>query len=251
MVAITTLMNERAGLGASAALGLANALDELIELAKERGRADDPIVRDKVARLKIGIEGLRLGRDAGADGHDEGRHPRPRGLDREAAVVVHQPGPDRACASRSAASMRCGRTRPWAYRFLRSRANSIEGGTSDVLRNIVAERVLGLPKLQVMDERLWSSTSHDEQREIKSTAREFLASPLQAGEGARARRVRQPVRRRDSGREMCELGWPGIAIAEEHGGQGLGVVELVILLEELGYALRAQPVDLQRLRRRA
>ena len=34
MVAITTLMNERAGLGASAALGLANALDELIELAR-------------------------------------------------------------------------------------------------------------------------------------------------------------------------------------------------------------------------
>jgi alkylation response protein AidB-like acyl-CoA dehydrogenase len=36
----------------------------------------------------------------------------------------------------------------WSYRFLRSRANSIEGGTSDVLRNIVAERVLGLPKLR-------------------------------------------------------------------------------------------------------
>ena len=42
MVAITTLMNERAGLGASAALGLANALDELIELAKERGRRRRP-----------------------------------------------------------------------------------------------------------------------------------------------------------------------------------------------------------------
>src|ERR671916_831527 len=59
-VAITTLMNERAGLGASAALGLAHPLDELVELAKERGLAGDPIVRDKVARLKIGIEGLRM-----------------------------------------------------------------------------------------------------------------------------------------------------------------------------------------------
>ena len=36
---------------------------------------------------------------------------------------------------------------------------------------------------------------------------------------------------------MCELGWPGIAIAEDHGGQGLGLVELVILLEQSGYAL--------------
>ena len=67
MVAITTLMNERAGLGASAALGLATTLDELIELAKRRGVAADPLVRDRVARLKIGIEGLRLGDDARAD----------------------------------------------------------------------------------------------------------------------------------------------------------------------------------------
>jgi alkylation response protein AidB-like acyl-CoA dehydrogenase len=36
----------------------------------------------------------------------------------------------------------------WTYRFLRSRANSIEGGTTEILRNIIAERVLGLPKLR-------------------------------------------------------------------------------------------------------
>src|SRR5689334_4120564 len=40
---------------------------------------------------------------------------------------------------------------------------------------------------------------------------------------------------------MSELGWPGIFIGEEHGGQGLGVVELVILMEELGYALAPSP----------
>ena len=36
----------------------------------------------------------------------------------------------------------------WQYSFLRSRANSIEGGTTDILKNIIAERVLGLPKLR-------------------------------------------------------------------------------------------------------
>jgi alkylation response protein AidB-like acyl-CoA dehydrogenase len=43
-------------------------------------------------------------------------------------------------------------------------------------------------------------------------------------------------------RELCELGWPGIAIAEAHGGQGLGAVELAVLLEELGYAVAATPL---------
>ena len=147
MVAITTLMNERAGLGASAALGLANSLDELVELAKQRGRADDPIVRDKVARLKIGIEGLRLGAM--------------RAL--TSTMKVGIPGPEGSIAKLQWSSTNQALTElaveiggiealskdsPWSYRFLRSRANSIEGGTSDVLRNIVAERVLGLPKLR-------------------------------------------------------------------------------------------------------
>ena len=40
---------------------------------------------------------------------------------------------------------------------------------------------------------------------------------------------------------MSELGWAGIFIEEDHGGQGLGIVELVILMEELGYALAPVP----------
>jgi alkylation response protein AidB-like acyl-CoA dehydrogenase len=147
MVAITTLMNERAGLGASAALGLANSLDELVELAKERGMAGDPIVRDKVARLKIGIEGLRMGAL--------------RAL--TSTMKVGIPGPEGSIAKLQWSSTHQAMTElamdiggpemlakdsDWAYRFLRSRANSIEGGTTDVLKNIVAERVLSLPKLR-------------------------------------------------------------------------------------------------------
>ena len=41
--------------------------------------------------------------------------------------------------------------------------------------------------------------------------------------------------------ELVELGWPGIAVDERHGGQGLGAVELSVLLEELGYACAATP----------
>jgi alkylation response protein AidB-like acyl-CoA dehydrogenase len=79
----------------------------------------------------------------------------------------------------------------------------------------------------------------DEQREIKDTARDFLSSRFPAG------KVRELAegRRYDDGiwDEVRELGWPGIAISEQHGGQGLGTVELVLLCEEIGYACAPLP----------
>jgi alkylation response protein AidB-like acyl-CoA dehydrogenase len=79
----------------------------------------------------------------------------------------------------------------------------------------------------------------DEQNAIKETAREMLAkrSPLSAVRKAAESRTYDEA----LWKEISELGWPGIAIDEEHGGQGLGMVELVILCEELGYACAASP----------
>jgi alkylation response protein AidB-like acyl-CoA dehydrogenase len=81
----------------------------------------------------------------------------------------------------------------------------------------------------------------DEQREIKSTAREFVSARFKP---EKLRELAESESPYDDAiwSEMCELGWPGIAIAEEHGGQGLGVVELVILQEELGYACAPSPM---------
>ena len=79
----------------------------------------------------------------------------------------------------------------------------------------------------------------DDQREIQRTARQLLAerSPFE--------RVREHAEGGQSGealwREVCELGWPGIAIAEKYGGQGLGRIELSILCEELGSSVAAIP----------
>jgi alkylation response protein AidB-like acyl-CoA dehydrogenase len=80
----------------------------------------------------------------------------------------------------------------------------------------------------------------EEQQEIQRTAHEFLASrfsPLKVRELAEARSY-------DDGlwKEISDLGWPGIAISEEDGGQGLGMVELVVLLEESGYACAPSPL---------
>jgi alkylation response protein AidB-like acyl-CoA dehydrogenase len=41
---------------------------------------------------------------------------------------------------------------------------------------------------------------------------------------------------------MAELGWPGLALPEQWGGQGLGIVELAVLFEEMGYALAPSPL---------
>ncbi len=59
-VAITTLMNERAGLGAAAAAGVRMGLEELKQLAHERGADEDPVIRQKLAQLTIEVELLRL-----------------------------------------------------------------------------------------------------------------------------------------------------------------------------------------------
>jgi alkylation response protein AidB-like acyl-CoA dehydrogenase len=79
----------------------------------------------------------------------------------------------------------------------------------------------------------------DDQREIQRTARELLA------DRARPERVREHAESgRNDGqlwRELCDLGWPGIAVGEEYGGQGLGRVELSILCEELGRAMAPVP----------
>jgi alkylation response protein AidB-like acyl-CoA dehydrogenase len=82
---------------------------------------------------------------------------------------------------------------------------------------------------------------NDEQREIKSTAHDFLSSRFNPEKVRELAEAENPY---DDGlwQQTSELGWPGIAIAEEYGGLGLGVVELVILQEELGYACAPSPM---------
>src|SRR3954453_15324213 len=81
----------------------------------------------------------------------------------------------------------------------------------------------------------------DEQQAIRSTAHDFLASRF------KSERMRE-IAASDDGAdpagwaEMAELGWAGLALPEEWGGQGLGIVELAVLFEEMGYALAPSPL---------
>ena len=247
MVAITTLMNERAGLGASAALGLSNALEELIELGDRARRCRRPARPRQDRAPEDRDRGPAPRRDASPDRDDEGRHPGPRGLDREAAVVVHQPGADRARA-RGRRDRHAHPRRPLGLpvpALARELDRGRDHGRAQEHRRRASPRAAEAPlthhEQTNNEQRIMDFAFNDEQREIKSTAHEFIASRFKP---EKVRELAESESPYDDAlwKEMCELGWPGIAIAEEHGGQGLGVVELVILQEELGYACAPSPM---------
>ena len=145
-VALTTLMNERAGLGFALQVRLRQLLDDLFAAAAERGLLDDPHVADALAELHVRTETIRLLAWKGLTDVERYGQPGPEGslvkwlwsdsnqrLTQLAADIV---GPE-ALTKESR----------WSYELLRSRGNTIEGGTTEILKNIVAERVLGLPRL--------------------------------------------------------------------------------------------------------
>ena len=144
-VALTTLMNERAGLAFFLQVRLRQLLDRLIGEASARGLLDDPVVADRLGELHLRAEVLRLTAYRGLTAIEQYGQPGPEGsltkwmwsdtnqqLTQFAADLL---GPEALCAGT-----------PWAYELLRARGNSIEGGTTEILKNIVAERVLGLPR---------------------------------------------------------------------------------------------------------
>jgi alkylation response protein AidB-like acyl-CoA dehydrogenase len=154
-VALTTLMNERVAIGGTVPARGAGAIAEAVRVWKER-QLSDPVARDRLVQLWIEAEVNRLTNVRAAQNRQKGT-PGPEGSTgklsfaetnkRVFELVENLLGaegmlygtyemvrPETAMASDSLQKA-----------FLRSRANSIEGGTSEIMRNILGERVLGLP----------------------------------------------------------------------------------------------------------
>jgi len=172
-VATTTLMNERVALSGGPAPRGSGPIADLVkcwgERAAELGPADRAVMRDRVSGLWARAEVLRLTNQRAKDGATSG-NPGPEGsvgklesaqLNQAihecivdllgAAGTLHEPGYPMT-RSDSQPESRTGR-------FLRSRANTIEGGTSEIMRNILGERVLGLPgDVRVDKDVPWSET---------------------------------------------------------------------------------------------
>jgi alkylation response protein AidB-like acyl-CoA dehydrogenase len=146
-VAITTLMHERATLAFGLQVAVKLSLRQLVEAATESGAAADPQVRDRLAQLYIEAEVLRLNAYRGLTAIMRNGVPGPEGsLGKWQWAEVNQALTELAMDVRGPRAVLQDDT--WTYRFLRARANSIEGGTTEILKNIVAERVLGLPRMR-------------------------------------------------------------------------------------------------------
>jgi alkylation response protein AidB-like acyl-CoA dehydrogenase len=81
----------------------------------------------------------------------------------------------------------------------------------------------------------------DEQQMLQAAARDFLASRLNS-ERIRALAESDDAFSEDLWREIVNLGWPGLMVSADYGGQELGTIELTVLMEQLGYALTPGPV---------
>jgi len=157
-VGMTTLMYERLALGFGLQVRLRIALDGLIELARrmeKHGRVivKDPIMRQKIAQLWIDTECLKYTGARAITKLLRGEMPGPEASTGKMGwVETHQrlqelameiEGPYSQLVRGSDWAVEGGL---WQYTFLRSRANSIEGGTTEIQKNIIGERILGLPK---------------------------------------------------------------------------------------------------------
>jgi alkylation response protein AidB-like acyl-CoA dehydrogenase len=149
-VAMTTLLHERGTLGFALTAALGVAVRKLIALTKERA-AGDPLVRDRVAQEWIELQALKYTNYRALTQLMKTGIPGPEGSvsklhwseanQRLTKLALELLGPEAQLTD--GAGVLGGY---WQYQQLRSRGNTIEAGTSEILRNIIAERVLGLPR---------------------------------------------------------------------------------------------------------
>jgi alkylation response protein AidB-like acyl-CoA dehydrogenase len=119
---------------------------DLFDLMRKRGGVADPVMRQRAAQLFIEAELLRLIRLRTVSSAVKGQSPGPEASIRKALADEHGQRVMNLAKDLDGAHGMLATTDPeWHYGFLYSRALTIGGGTSEVQRNIIAERVLGLP----------------------------------------------------------------------------------------------------------
>ena len=145
-VAITTLLHERGTLGAALASRAAITTMELVDLVRASGQGNNELLRQKVAQHYLESRLLQLNGYRAVTQMMRSGIPGPEGsIMKLFFSELNQRVYETAMETMGMSGLVYDGD-GWQYGFLRSRANTIEAGTSEVLRNILAERVLGLPR---------------------------------------------------------------------------------------------------------
>jgi len=146
-VGIATLMHERAGLSLGSAVAIQIELKDLAALIREHGKDQDAGVRQKFGELCVRAETMRLNGARGLSQAIRQGYPGPEGsITKIQWADINQALTEFAAEVRGIDGVLS--DSPWTYRLFRARGNSIEGGTTEIQKNILAERVLMLPKLR-------------------------------------------------------------------------------------------------------
>jgi len=140
-VAMTTLLHERGTLGFALTASLEVHVNKLIALAKRR-QVTDPILRDRIAREWIELQALRYTNYRALTRLVQTGIPGPEG----SGSKLHWSEQNQRLTKLAMEILDGEDDGYWRHEQLRSRGNTIEAGTSEILRNIIAERVLGLPR---------------------------------------------------------------------------------------------------------
>jgi alkylation response protein AidB-like acyl-CoA dehydrogenase len=126
-------------------------LSGLVALARDNGAWDDPLLRDRLERAEVELEVIRLNalRTLAED-----QAPQQASIAKLLWARWHRDLGELAMAVRGVASVLAdGGLDEWQRLYLFSRADTIYGGSDEIQRNILAERVLGLPREPVGDAR--------------------------------------------------------------------------------------------------
>ncbi|MBW3650580.1 MAG: acyl-CoA dehydrogenase family protein, partial [Actinobacteria bacterium] len=150
-VALTTLLNERAAIGAGAGLGNRFwQMRRLIDLLRFLGKAEDPILRQQLADLWISFAVARYTSQRAMAKIDQGQLPGPELSAAKLALTDNLTKLSKfvsdALGARLIADTGEWGTYAWAEYVLGTPGMRIAGGTDEVMKNIIGERVLGLPK---------------------------------------------------------------------------------------------------------
>ncbi|MEA3075176.1 MAG: hypothetical protein QOF60_84 [Actinomycetota bacterium] len=154
-VATTTLMNERVALSGAGSAGGGNVgggpVDELVAFAKSTGAWDDAPLRDRLVQAVIDGRIIKITNFRSASARKAGKQPGPEGsITKLFQALYNQRLQNLAVDVLGARGMAWpasdNETAARIRGFLRSRANTIEGGTTEVMKSILGDRVLGLPR---------------------------------------------------------------------------------------------------------